>query len=443
MSQLESMSIELLANQREIELAYEIDALEFLDNIGLAKPMTFIEAVLSYTKASESPRRYYYWSALAAVASVVKSNVYLDKFYYKLYPNIYVLLVGRSGLRKGPPVNLTRALVSEVNNTRIFAGRVSIQGVISELSKARTKKEGGPPQTEASGLLCASEFASFIIQDPSALTILTDLYDGHYNPEWSYMLRNSPTEKLTKPCLTLIGASNESHIKDAIPQNAIGGGFVARTFIIYSNKKSGINALTVKPKDSIPIEQLYTMLREIGKASGPFKWSEPGRRLYEAWYQQYQELEQLEDDTTGTMERLHDHILKTAMLISLSRKVDLVLEYSDIEEAIRACQDFVPGAKRISLGTEGKAPSAPGTAVLLKELLTNSKHEISKPEALAKFWAHFDVFDLDRIAESLFAQKAITITLRPGDNGQREQWYILNPKVLERYQSKSEKEAEK
>lgn len=405
--------------------------------------MTFIEAVLRYTKASESPRRYYYWSALAAIASVVKSNVYLDKFYYKLYPNIYVLLVGRSGLRKGPPVNLARAMVAEVNNTRIFAGRVSIQGVIAELSKARTKKEGGPPQTDASGLLCASEFASFIIQDPAALTILTDLYDGHYNPEWSYMLRNSPTEKLSKPCLTLFGASNENHLRDILPQNAIGGGFMARTFIIYSNKKSGINALTTKPEDTIPIEHLYGMLKRIGQAKGSFKWAEPARRLYEAWYQQYQEQEQLEDDTTGTMERLHDHILKAAMLVSLSRKQDLVLEYDDIEEAIRACQDFVPGAKRISLGTGGKAPSAPGTAVFLKELLTNPKHEISKPDALQKFWAHFDVFDLDRITESLFAQKAITITLRPGENGNREQWYILNPKVLARYQSQAEKDAAK
>jgi hypothetical protein len=48
------------------------------------------------------------------------------------------------------------------------------------------------------------------------------------------------------------------------------------------------------------------------------------------------------EDTTGTMERLHDHILKTAMLISLSRKQDLVLE-EDISEAIKACSDFVPG----------------------------------------------------------------------------------------------------
>lgn len=400
--------------------------------------MTFIDEVLRYTKDSESPKKYYFWAALSAIAAIVKSNVYLDKYYYKLYPNIYVLLVGRSGLRKGPPINLARSLVQNVNNTKVFAGRVSIQGVISELAKAVTKKEGGPPLTDAAGAFFASEFASFIIQDPAALTILTDIYDGHYNTEWSYMLRNSPTEKLKNPCLTLMGATNEAHLKDAIPDNAVGGGFVARTFIIYADKKSGINPLTEKPADTIPLDVLTQHLREISRVRGEFTWSPGGKTIYEEWYQKFSDQEQAGEDSTGTLERLHDHILKAAMLISLSRKTDLRLEYLDIEEAIRACQDFVPGAKRIALGQIGKSISAPGTAVLLKELLTNSVHEISRTIALQRHWAHFDAFELDRIAESLFAQKAITITLRRGEDGKNEAWYVLNPKVLERFKQKNE-----
>lgn len=396
--------------------------------------MNFIETVLRYTKESESPRRYYYWSALCAIAAIVKSNVYLDKHYYKLYPNIYVLLVGRSGLRKGPPINLARALVQTVNNTKVFAGRVSIQGVISELAKAVTKKEGGPPLMDAAGFLVASEFASFIIQDPAALTILTDLYDGHYNPEWSYMLRNSPTEKLKNPCLTFMGATNEAHLKDAIPDNAIGGGLIARTFIIYADKKSGINSLTDKPSDTVPLGDLTQHLTQISKVRGEFTWSLLGKELYNDWYQKFSDQESAQEDSTGTLERLHDHILKTAMLISLSRSADLRLEHDDIEEAIRACQDFVPGAKRIALGQTGKSVSAPGTAVLLRELLTNPAHEISRTVALQRHWAHFDSFELDRIAESMFAQKAIEIKLRL-----KEVWYILNPVVLARYEKKEEK----
>jgi hypothetical protein len=51
------------------------------------------------------------------------------------------------------------------------------------------------------------------------------------------------TEKLKAP-VTLLGASNEAHIKDAIPEN-IGGGFVARTFIIYADKEIRYQSINI------------------------------------------------------------------------------------------------------------------------------------------------------------------------------------------------------
>jgi hypothetical protein len=400
--------------------------------------LSFIETILTHTKESESPRRYYYWATLAAIACVVRDQVWLDKFMYKLYPNIYVLIVGKSGLRKGPPVNLAKALVKAIDNTKIITGRASIQAVIAELARAYTRESGGVPLTGAAAGLFSSEFASFLISDPQALTILTDLYDGHYNPEWVNMTKISGQEKLKAPCITMLGASNEIHLKDAIPDNAMGGGFLARTFIIYADKKSSVNPLLDKPTGLLPWDTLVSQLRAISQTKGEFTWTPEGKELYRAWYSKFSEQDN-SDDNTGTLERIHDHILKTAMLISLSRKPDLELRFSDIEEAIRACQDFVPGAKRVALGQVGKSISAPGTAVLLRELILNAEHQITRTAALRKFWQHFDSFELDRIAESLEAQRAIS--LKPHRNGTEvEIMYVLNPKVLENYLARNTKD---
>lgn len=393
--------------------------------------MTWIEHLLQVTLESESPRKYYYWAGLAAIAGVVKNNVYLDKFYYKLYPNIYVLLIGKSGIRKGPPVALAKRLVSEVGNTRVISGRASIQAIITELRTARTFNDSGPPITDAVGFLTTSEFASFIIQDQQALTILTDLYDGDYNPEWVNLTKGSGSEKLKNPCLTLVGASNEVHFRDAVPDNALGGGFVARTFIIHADSKSTINSLTSAPKEVVSIPKLAEYLRIIGQLRGQFKFSPGGKQLYDSWYQTFSENEY--SDTTGTIERLHDHILKASMLLSLSRKTDLVLEEEDIREAIESCQNFVPGARRVSMGG-GKSVSAPGTAVFLRELLGRKEHNhtMSRVEMLRKHWSYFDSFELDRIVESLEQQKAITSALMDNGNG-RQLYYTLSPKVVENY----------
>src|SRR6266496_5863122 len=106
----------------------------------------FVELVLRYTQQSESPRKFYYWSALSAISAVVKNNVYINRQggRLKLYPNIFVLLVGRSGLRKGPPINLARALVEAVDNTRVITGQISIPALITALQTAITKENGGP-----------------------------------------------------------------------------------------------------------------------------------------------------------------------------------------------------------------------------------------------------------------------------------------------------------
>jgi hypothetical protein len=213
--------------------------------------------------------------------------------------------------------------------------------------------------------------------------------------------------------------------------------FYGRTIIVFSDKKANVNALVDRPQGLLPWDTLVTPLKTIARARGPFEWAEDAKDHYREWYNWFQE--QDNDDTTGVLERLHDHVLKTAMLISLSREPNLRLELEDIQEAIKACQDFIPGSKRVALGQIGKSISAPGTSVLLRELLSNEEHSITRSEALRRHWQHFDAFELDRIAESLEAQHAISI--KPDrSSGSLEVRYVLNPVVLERYKEREQKE---
>jgi len=398
--------------------------------------MTWMERVLESTKDSESPREYYYWAALSAISAVVANKVYLDRFYYKLWPNIYVILVGRSGLRKGPPIALAKKLVEEVNNTRVFSGRSSIEAIINELSIAKTTPNGGPPIMDARGFLVSSEFASFIIQNDAALTILTDLYDRNYNEkEWQYLTKSGGGQKLKEPYLTMIGASNEVHFKDAVPQNALGGGFVARTFIIHADKKSGSNSLTTRPEGLVSIPDLAAHLREVAKVEGQFMWTREGKELYDSWYADFDNSNY--DDDTGTLERLSDSALKVAMLVSLARGTSLELSREDIAEGIARCIGFVPGARKVALGAQGKSVSKEGTAVVLRYLLALPEHATTKTKLLQKFWGHFNADELKVIVDSLVIARAVKIEQKSTPTGRGlgsiEDWIVLEPKVMENY----------
>lgn len=403
--------------------------------------MSWISQLLQATEESESPRKYWYWSGLAAIAAVVNNQVYLDKFYYKLYPNVYVLLIGRSGIRKGPPVAMANALVRHVNNTRVISGRTTIQAVITELKNAVTRPNIPAPITDAIGFLVSSEFAAFIVQDVAALTILTDLYDGHYNPEYENITKGGGKERLKNPCITLLGASNEIHFKDAVPDNALGGGFVGRTFIIHADKKAGINSLTERPTNIADVPTLAKYLYRLSKIKGQFVWSHDGKALYDEWYRRFSEGSY--SDTTGTIDRLHDHILKTAMLVSLAREPDLILTKDDVQEAIVACQDFVPGARKVAMTSGGKSASAPGTAVFIRELLgrAETKYGMSRIAMGQKHWQYFSMPELDQIAESLKMQKAIREEFVYGEGGKKDLWWYLEQHIVDNF-TKTIKEKE-
>jgi hypothetical protein len=362
----------------------------------------FLDELLDATTEAESPKSFFYWSGLCALSSVVKNNVWLNRHMYVLYPNIYVLLFAKSGMRKGVPIAVAKRLVGAVDNTRVIAGRSSIQGVVKELGTARSKPDGTMLK-DACGFVVSSEFASSLVQDPAALTILTDLYDSNYNEEWTNMLKGTPVEVLKNINVTLLGGVNQAHFTDSVPDAAIMGGFIGRTFVIYEEKKACINSLVYAPKRIPDMIGLAKQLKEISKIKGEFKFTPEGGEFFDDWYKTYAKKDR--DDKTGTAERLHDSILKVSMLISASRKTDLTLDIDDLKEAIEQCMLVTASVKRATVAS-GKATFGPQIAIVLKELIV--KKSVTRMRLLQGHYGDFDAYDLDRIIESLTQAGAVT-----------------------------------
>lgn len=387
--------------------------------------MTWIKDLLEATKDAESPKSFIYWSGMAAISAVVKKQVWIDKHLYKLYPNIYVMLIGKSGIRKGFPINVAKDLVQAVDNTRIIAGRNSIQAVVQELSHSYTKDDGKGPVTDANAFLVSQELATFLVEDPAAINILTDLYDTHSNKLWQNTLK-SGKEILKEVCLTMLSASNMALFKEAIPNHAHAGGFIARTLIISETRRSQKNHLLDKSDIPFDVNKLAVYLKEIAaKAKGEFHLSPEAKKVYTDWYMNF-EPEEKEDDT-GTSDRIHDQILKVAMLISLSKKIDMVIEESDMTDAMTSCLAFTSNSKRIAAGS-GKSPLAAANIQVLDFLANSEDYSASRTKLLQRHYGDFDAFDLDKVVQTLTQAGAITVTatkLGPV--------YRMEPEYVKRY----------
>lgn len=387
--------------------------------------MDIIDRILKMTAEAESPRQFFYWSSLAAISGVVRNNVYLDRFYYQLYPNVYILLVAKSGLRKGVPVNIAKTLVEKSEANRTISGRSSVQAIIQEMSQAFTREKGGPPQTKATVFISSGELSTAFVRDPDALTIMTDLYDGQYNKKWMNTLKGSGKELLEDVCVSLLGALNPTHFNDLISAKEVTGGFLARCTVVQASKRALKNPLTRPPDVKMDLDPVVDRLRILATLKGEFEWTVEAVKVYEDWYEGFNP-EEFEDET-GSLNRVTDTVLKVAMLIALGRRGETVLLASDIHEALREC---LPRAKAADeFAKKGFSDIAPLKKRFIQILLGREGNSVSRTHVLNNYYMDFDVSTLDTVVENLESGKIIKV-VRTND-----QYYTLLPEVVEKFKT--------
>lgn len=362
---------------------------------------------------AETPKSFIYWSAIAAISAVASNNVYLNrKGIYILRPNVYVMLMAKSGLGKGFPVNIAKKLVTLTKATRVISGRNSIQSVVRDMATCETAADDPRPHFKDSrAFFVTSEFATSMVKDEAALTILTDLYDCHWNEEWNTKLIGRATDKVVNPNLTVLSGSSPSHFFDSIPEVNITGGFVGRLLVVYEEKRSKINSLVSDVDDetianfSFPYEELAKHLTSIydetKECERKFTWTRGAANLFDTWYRQARTVEV--NDKTGFNERLPDHVLKVAMCLSLSESTDCKIRESHIEESAEMVSTLGYATKRVSEG-RGKDPLAPQAKIILDLIFTAPDHKIERQKLLVKGYGDFDSATLDRIVDGVFTE---------------------------------------
>ena len=366
--------------------------------------MTWLEELMDCTKELESPRSFWYWSGLATISAILKDSVWISRGgAFDFYPNIYVMLLAGSALKKGLPIGISKRIVKEVNNTKLIIGRSSIQGIMKKLSSAQTSP-GGKINTKSCGFIVASEFSSSLVEDPAAFNLLTDLYDRQFNPGDYESLLKSEVFQLRDPTLSMLIATNDPHLKEFVKTKDIYGGFFGRMFVIREEHVSRLNSLVddlVNPPDPI---KLAGYLKELAKLQGPFKSlsGTPQGKKYNLWYTDFYKTveKQKIEDNTGTIGRFGDSVLKVAMLLSLSEKPELEITEKAMDEAIEVCEKLITGVRKATMGHEGRAQFVEQKSIIIAELLEREDHRISRTQLMKKYWMQFNSDELDIIMRS-------------------------------------------
>lgn len=371
---------------------------------------SWIYDLLDDNQAVETPESWIYWSLMFCISSAAANAYTLKALKNNLsyYPNLYIILMGESGLGKGYPINLAKRLLQEADITRVIAGRSSIQAIIKEGSTTRSAP-GKAPLTDSRMAIVNGELSTAIIQDPDSLTILTDLYDRNYNSTWTNLLKGDGAEKLKEPYISCLFGSSPAHFYDSIPQPNIEGGYIGRNLIIYEERRSKDIDLLDAEGESMEedkftnyiIPRYVPHLVKIAKNKARLIPEESARKVFNSWRKEWRFSQAKYNDKTGFVNRVPDHVLKVAMCLSLARYENngIVIE-ADVTEAITKITNLIYATEKASSGS-GLDPLATQTKKIVDYLIAASENQLLRKELLIRGYGNYDNIILDKILDTL------------------------------------------
>ena len=369
----------------------------------------FIDAYLDYTKEHEATRRCHLWSIVSVLAAALERRVWIDRGYYTLFPNLYVIIIGKSGLvRKSTTTGIAVNLLRELPRINMMSERLTAAALIGQVSGAqKTFTVGTQEITQSPIFAYASELSVFVTEVFGSVTeLLTTFYDCVPNDStkpWVYTSKTQGEIKIFGPCMNLLGASTKAWLRKCIPANEMEGGFSSRVIFVFENKPPEklvawpfLSAGGVENK-----KRLADDLAEIHSLCGAFEIDPKAHTLFAEWYKYHMENVVPANSSpkmAGYFGRKGDMILKLGMVKSASRGSDLRIEAADLAWAGDKLEDL-----EAEMFTEFESVGNNPRAQLTRDLKTyiDCRTEVSKAELLRAFKSDGAGFEIQRCLQDL------------------------------------------
>lgn len=305
----------------------------------------WLSTYIEYCKSQESPELFHYWTALSVVGASMQRNAFIDRGFYTLFPNLYVIIIAASGAqRKSVSTGIGIKLLKKAcPDLTIIHDRATPEGLM-DVMQSKRQDPNDPLQIVDDSVIYiyASELGVFLGSAKylaDLIPILTNLYDG--KEDTGYITKTKGKLKIKDGLISILGCSTPDWIPRCMPDDAVGGGFTSR-FIFVSAPGSKKNAWPQKTQEMIELEKkLIHDLALISTIKGEFVPTSAARQWFDDWYCNVLPA-QGDQKLDGYFSRKHDHILKLAMLISACRNDQYVIDTHHIQMAKAALEAVEP-----------------------------------------------------------------------------------------------------
>jgi hypothetical protein len=339
---------------------------------------------------------------------MLQRKVSLPWGHFSIFPNLYVVLVGPSGSRKGTAMNLGYPFLRELG-IRLAAEAITREALIKDLKlSSNTQIDGqGRPLIHCSLTVHSQELTVFL--GYNNLQMMADLCDWYdCKDRWTYRTKNMGTDELIGVWVNLLGATTPDLLRSTLPADAIGGGLTARMILVFEKRKAKsvtcpfLSAEELKLRDA-----LLADLEQILMLAGEFKISKEYLEYWNYWYPAQDNNPPFTDIRLGGyIERRAIHALKLSIIVNASRTSNMIIEVHDLKKAISLMEDVEKRMSYVFSGV-GKAKLADVLVKAWTFIALNKQVRLSI--LMREFHADADSEDLQTIIRTLETMRTIRI----------------------------------
>lgn len=263
----------------------------------------FISAYQSFTRATQVPHLFNAWASVIGISSILAHNVWIRHSFYNVYPNLYIMLIGKPGTGKGTSCAILKEILDHAGFSKFAPNKTTQQKFLVDLEAgfefshggtSRREREindyfGGEPsigsESPAGSRLCsdvlilAEEFNNFMGTDnQDFISLLTELWS--YNGTYRDRIKTGVSVSIPNPCINLFGGNTNEGFSMAFPSKLLGQGFLARFILVYGSvsEQGGGRTAFPEPPEAGRAQGLGKNLREMaGGVAGEYGFTEGGR----------------------------------------------------------------------------------------------------------------------------------------------------------------------
>ena len=382
----------------------------------------WITTYLKYTENSEPPRSYHIWTAISLIAAALQRKVYMKWGFDKIFPNMYIVLVGPSGkCRKGTAMNIGKEILKDVG-VPMTSESVTREALIRAMQRSTDnyqERSSGRIVFHCSLTCHSDELSVFLGQnDVKFLSTLTDWYDSR--DIWRYETKGGGTDEIKGVCFNLLGATAPDWFQSILPQEAIGGGFTSRViFVSEEDKEKTVAEHILTDEEKRMREALRRDLERISILAGEVTFSKEAKAAYVDWYTEEEkkieagQFPVADQRFAGYSTRRATHIKKLSMILSMSRDDSMEIQLEDFERA-KSVLTAVERKMHNTFGGLGQAQYSEITEKVLT-FLTAVK-TIKRSDLMKRFYRDMDTETLKVVENVLVSMKVMRVKLLPEQN---------------------------